>query len=128
MSPLAAGARAEFLRTWNRCRDWLLAALEPGCGDEASLLADLAAGRAQLWMGEAAALVTQCVVDGRGPCLHVWLAGGELEDILAMRPGVEAWARARGFERVTINGRRGWSRVLRRYGYAQVGDELVRRL
>ena len=116
------------MQDWERRRGWLLAALEPACGDEASLLADLAAGRAQLWAGEAAAMVTQCVVDERGRCLHVWLAGGDLEEILAMRPGVEAWARAHGCGRVTINGRRGWSRVLRRHGYARVGDELERRL
>ncbi len=128
MSPWLAVARRSLVKDWVRCRSWLLAALEPACGDEASLLADLASGRAHLWAGKAAALVTQCVVDDRGACLHVWLAGGDLDEILAMRPGVEAWARGRGCERVTINGRRGWTRVLGRYGYARVGGELERRL
>lgn len=73
-------------------------------------------------------MVTQCVADDRGPCLHVWLAGGDLADILRLKPGIEAWARAQGCERVTINGRHGWARVLRRWGYVRVGDELERRL
>lgn len=116
------------MQEWNRCRAWLLAALEPGCGSEQDVLADLQVGRAQLWPGEASAMVTRCVVDDRGPCLHVWLAGGDLVDILRLKPGIEAWARAQGCERVTINGRQGWARVLRRSGYVRVGDELERRL
>ena len=113
---------------WIRCRSWLLAALDPGCGSEADLLADLATGAAQLWPGEAAALVTQYLADERGACLHIWLAGGDLAEILAMRVGVETWARARGCTRVTIEGRRGWTRLLRRWGYRRVGHELERRL
>lgn len=116
------------MHEWTRCRGWLLAALEPNCGSEQDILADLQAGRAQLWAGEASAMVTQCVADEQGPCLHVWLAGGNLADILRLKPGVEAWARALGCGRVTINGRKGWARVLRRSGYAVNGDELERRL
>jgi hypothetical protein len=113
---------------WDRCRRWLLPALEPGCASESELVEDLQAGRAQLWPGEASALVTQCVVDELGPCLHVWLAGGSLDEILAMRTGVEAWGRFHGCQRVTINGRKGWARALRRCGYAWNGEELERRL
>lgn len=113
---------------WDRCRGWLLAALEPGCGTEADLLADLTYGRAQLWAGERAALVTECVEDALGPCLHVWLAGGDLKEIMMLKPGIEAWGRGRGCERVTLDGREGWARVLRRHGYEQNGIELERRL
>lgn len=116
------------LAAWIRCRGWLLPALEPGCGAEADLVGELVAGSAQLWAGERAAMVTQCVGDEQGPCLHVWLAGGDLTEILRMKDGVEAWARAQGCERITINGRRGWTRVLRGHGYAPAGGELERRL
>lgn len=116
------------MRAWLRCRAWLLPALARDGGDEADLLADLISGQAQLWPGEGAAMVTQCVDDADGRCLHVWLAGGSLSEIMRMRPGVEAWARRRGCARVTIDGRAGWGRVLRPFGYAQVGCELQRRL
>jgi hypothetical protein len=113
---------------WNRCRGWILPALRPECASEGELIADLASGRAQLWPGERSAMVTQCVAEARGPCLHVWLAGGELKEILEMKPGVEAWGRAQGCTHVTIDGRPGWARVLRRHGYALRGAELERRL
>ena len=113
---------------WRRCRAWLLAALEPGCATEAELLDDLVTGRAQLWAGERAAVVTQIVADSGGADLHIWLAGGDLADILALRPGIEAWARGQGCTRITIDGRLGWSRVLRPFGYMENATELERRL
>ena len=116
------------LRVWNRCRGWILAALRPECASETELFSDLMAGRAQLWAGDRSAMVTQCVAGDPGPCLHVWLAGGELAEILDMKPGIEAWARAQGCTHVTIDGRAGWTRVLRRHGYAPRGVELERRL
>lgn len=113
---------------WLRCRPWLLPALRREGGDEDDLIADLNAGRAQLWAGERSAMVTQCVGEARGLCLHVWLAGGDLAEILEMKPGIEAWAHAQGCTYVTIDGRPGWVRVLRRHGYALRGAELERRL
>lgn len=128
MWPRPAGARALLSAQWDRCRGWLLAALEPGCGTEADLLADLAGGRAQLWAGDRAALVTQCVEEPLGRCLHVWLAGGDLKEIMMLKPGIEAWARGQGCVRVSLDGRRGWARVLRRHGYTDNEIELERRL
>ena len=106
--------------------DWLRPALEEVT--EAELLADIQAGKAQLWPGETAAMVTQCVADGEGRSLHVWLAGGDLPGVLALKPGVEAWARAQGCEFVSIEGRPGWARLLRDDGYRRVGRELRKAL
>jgi hypothetical protein len=116
------------LPLWQRCRAWLLPALTRDGGSEAELLDDLATGRAQLWAGERAAIVTQCVEEASGLCLHVWLAGGGLAEILKLKPGIEAWARGQGCRRVTLDGRKGWTRVLRSLGYALNGTELERRL
>jgi hypothetical protein len=113
---------------WEQCRAWLLPALEPEDGDEAGLVTDLISGRARLWPGERAALVTQCLNEHEGACLHVWLAGGDLSDILAMRPGIEAWARAQGCVAVTLDGRKGWTRALRGFGYVRHAHELKRML
>lgn len=109
--------------------NWL-AWLTPALSDatEAELIAEIAAGRAQLWPGETAAMVTQCVVEPQGRALHVWLAGGDLAGIMALKPGVEAWGRAMGCQYVTIEGRAGWARVLRRSGYLPVGRLLKRML
>lgn len=111
---------------WARCRDWLLPALEDGT--EAELVADLGRGLAQLWAGTRSAMVTQVVDEAAGRALHVWLAGGDLGEILALKPGVEAWGRATGCGYVTINGRRGWDRILRSDGFVRLGHELCKRL
>jgi len=92
------------------------------------LIADLISGAAQLWPGERSALVTQVFEAPDGPSLHVWLAGGDLGDILALKPGIEAWGRARGCLSVTIEGRRGWERLLKPDGFERVGRELRKRL
>lgn len=73
-------------------------------------------------------MVTQVVDEVGGRALHVWLAGGELSDILALKPGVEAWGRARACDYVTINGRRGWARILRSDGFTWNGQDLCKRL
>lgn len=111
------------MRLWESCRPLLTPALEDA--DETELLAALATGKAQLWAGERAAMVTQVTVDG---ACHVWLAGGELDEILRLRPGIEAWARGMGCTSATIEGRRGWRRVLRPFGFRPNGDRLRKML
>ncbi len=106
--------------------DWLRPALVDATVDE--LIAELASGRAQLWLAEHSALVTELVEQGSDRCLHIWLAGGSLADILGLRPGLEAWARGQGCSHITIDGRPGWIRVLRRHGYRLAGRELKRTL
>ena len=109
--------------------DWL-AWLTPALGDatEAELIEEIAAGRAQLWPGETAAMVTQCLDGPEGRFLHVWLAGGSLEGVMALKPGVEAWGRAMGCAEVTINGRSGWARILKADGFRMVEGELRKKL
>lgn len=109
---------------WARYRAWLLPALRDDCAGEAELLGDILSGRAQLWAGRRAAMVTQRLCEDGVHFLHVWLAGGDLTEILAMKPGVEAWARGQGCQYVTIDGRAGWTRLLRRAGYRRVGHLL----
>jgi adenine-specific DNA methylase len=113
---------------WRQARAWLLPALQPQDGDEASLLAELASGRAQLWLAPGAAVVTELCREGETLSAHVWLAGGRLEAVMALRPGIEAWARGCGCAALTLQGRPGWSRLLRAHGYVAWGDELRRSL
>lgn len=95
----------------------LARALGPDDGTLADVAVEVAQGRARLWLGEGAAFVTQEVSGPHGPELHVWLGGGVLQAVLALRPGLEAWARGAGFSAVTLEGRPGWTRALSRFGY-----------
>lgn len=73
-------------------------------------------GHAQLWPLPNAALVTQIDIypTGLKEC-RAWLAGGELDEIVAITPEIEAWARKRGCTRAVIFGRRGWGKALTGY-------------
>ena len=79
---------------------------------------------AQLWLGERCAIVTELYPG----LIHVWLAGGDLSGLMALRPRIEETARVWGCETVTINGRPGWDRLFKPYGYRRVGTELEKKL
>lgn len=109
---------------WAKARGWLLPAMVDTT--EPELLALLEANQAQLWLGDRSALVVQLLRPP--PTLHIWLAGGDLDDVLSLRAGLEAWGRSQGCEYMTINGRRGWERVLAPHGYLPEGEELRKTL
>jgi hypothetical protein len=111
-------------------RKALALALEALAADAgpADLAEALRAGRVRIWMGEGAVLATELAAEPDGPCLHVWLAAGRLSQVLALRPGLEAWARGAGCARITLDGRKGWARVLAPFGYRRAGHEIERRL
>ena len=98
-------------------REALALALEALAADAgpADLAGALRTGRARIWMGEGAVLATE-------------LAAGRLAAVLALRPGLEAWARGAGCVRITLDGRKGWARVLAPFGYRRAGHEIERRL
>lgn len=86
---------------------------------EDEVAARVLSGTAQLWLGERSAIVTEVIHDPRS--VHVWVAGGELRDLLSLIPGLAAWARTMGCKGATINGRKGWARVLKSYGFEGEG-------
>ena len=108
-----------IFEAFEACFQWLQPAMQDV--DEDDLLNDLLTGHAQLWAGERGAVVTQCVQNP--PTLHLWLAGGDLRDVMSLLPGGLAWARTMGLKQVTVDGRKGWSRVLKAYGFE--GDDML---
>lgn len=111
---------------FDKARDWLLPALQ-GDDTEDDLLNDLFLRRAQLWRGDNAAMVTR-LVSAEEPYIMVWLGGGELDGLLDLQPGVEAWARAQGAKAARINGRKGWMRALKDRGFVPSDGELKKAL
>lgn len=71
----------------------------------------------QLWNAKDAILISELLVYPQYKALHVFLAAGSLDTLLDMRPSVEEFARRLGCRVVSINGRKGWARALREYGY-----------
>lgn len=122
---MTAAIRAQFAR----CRDWIEAALAVDAEATADeLLAQLVAGKAQLWPGERACVITQCALTPDGPTLHVWCGGGELSEMASLRPGIEAWGRSMGCIWITGESRKAWDRLLKPFGYVRDGDRLRKAL
>lgn len=103
--------------------------LEPALDGDTwpSVIERLKAQEAQLWIEGGSAMVTELWTRaGEMDCLHVWLAGGCLGELLTLKPKVEHQAREWGCKRVTIAGRMGWGRVLK--DYTRRDDELEKML
>jgi len=96
-------------------REWIEAALRDG-GDRwtyESVIAQIEAGEAHLWLFERSALVTQFIDEDAGRTLFFWLAGGDLAEILSHEDGITGKA---------LVGRRGWEKAL---GWKVVGVALA---
>ena len=93
----------------------------------AELLDDLANDRAMLWPGARCALVTRITQDPERT-IHVWLGGGDLQEMVEMRAGIEAVGRLMGCTAATIAGRKGWERVFRAHGFERIDDMLRKAL
>jgi hypothetical protein len=109
-------------QAWARCRPWVEAALAHAGGGYTieDVQAGIERGDFQFWPGARCAVVTELVVSPRSAWLNFWLTGGELSELLIMRPHIERWALARGCSEARGGGlaeRRGWARVLRAAGY-----------
>jgi hypothetical protein len=105
-----ARAAAEFAR----CRPWLEAALE--YADGTHTIEDVAEGVERgafhFWPGKACAAVTQVLEYPRARFLLIFLAGGNMQELVDMIPSWKSWGAYLGCSKLTLAGRPGWQRVL----------------
>lgn len=114
---------------WERCKAWIADGLEGSLLKVEDIEAALARGEAVLWPGERCALVSEFVSYPSGErASQVMSAGGDLDEILSMVPGMEAFARLNGCAVSTVEGRRGWERVLKPAGYEFLSIKLRKTL
>lgn len=111
-----------------RCRPWLEPALEGSFWTWPEVEAGVIGNKAILVPGNKAAMLTEDQIYATGRVMHVWIAGGDMDELVAMAPGVEALARLRGCKTVTIDGRRGWERILKAFGYKLTSCTLQKEL
>jgi hypothetical protein len=82
------------------------------------VLAMVEAGKAQAWFGATSIIITEIVLEPQFKVLNYFLAGGNLAELEAMLPLVEAWGREHGCKKATLVGRKGWERTfLKRQGW-----------
>lgn len=80
-------------------------------------------GYAKLWIGERSAAVTEIIQYPRLKSLHLWLCGGDMQEITEeMLPKAEEYARQQGCSRLTTGGRKGWDKVMSKHGFAPVAS------
>jgi hypothetical protein len=100
---------------WRLCRDALLPAIAEtkGTHTEDDVLVELFAGRMNLWRRNASGLVTEFCQFPRLKCINVFLAGGDLDDILPLQVEIENFGRKHGCQRATMLAvRPGWQRTV----------------
>lgn len=104
-----------------RCRPWIEAALERSGGTHLfeDIVEAVAEGRMQLWPAPDACAVTEIIVFPRKKVLHVFLAGGKMETIVDMNDSAVEWAKSLGCEGMSIAGRKGWVKVLKKKGWRE---------
>jgi hypothetical protein len=105
-----------------QCRPWIDDALEYSGGTHTfeDVYDRILDGKLQLWPAERGCAVTEIVVYPKKKVLHVFLAGGEMDQIIDMIDSAVVWSKTQGCTSMTISGRHGWKRVLEKHGYKTV--------
>jgi hypothetical protein len=117
------------LAQWMKFREQLAASEEGRFFDIGVIEAGLLAGKYAFWPGREAAMITEMLTFPNGErAIQVTWATGELQELLGMAAGVEAWARLQGCSHALVEGRPGWKRPLKVAGYAPWSETLHKAL
>lgn len=74
-------------------------------------------GRMQAWTHGSSLIVTEVLEFPQATALNVFLAVGNLDEVMALQPALEAYGRKHGAKVLRMEGRKGWARVLPHYGW-----------
>ena len=102
-----------------RCKPWIEAALEytPDTHVFDDIVDGIRKGTLQLWATPKGCIITEIICYPRRKKLHVFLGGGELEQIMDMHADVVKWAKLHGCSSLTMTGRFGWKKPLATEGW-----------
>jgi|TARA_R100000951_G_scaffold12278_5_gene9900 hypothetical protein len=102
-----------------RCQPWIEDALQYSGGTHTfdDIVLGIAEMRMQLWAAPKGCIVTEIVVYPKKKVLHLFLAGGDLEQLIDMNNDITNWAVGQGCTGGTITGRLGWKKALAPLGW-----------
>lgn len=105
----------------HRCQSWIESALERSAGTHTfdDVVHSISLGTMQFWPAPKGCAVTEIVTYPKKKVLHIFLAAGELEQIIDMDSSAVEFARINGCTGMSIAGRKGWSKVLKNSGYRE---------
>lgn len=109
---------------WARFRERFAEAISGTLYAIAEVEQDVAAHRSLLFAGKDSAIIGQ---PNDGVMQLMW-AVGDLAEIVALLPGIDAVARMQGCTRMVVEGPRGWERILKAAGYAFYSVTLTKEL
>lgn len=110
----------DLMQEWIACRDGMLAAIERtnGTHTEDDVLCMLIQGKLKLIREGSSGVVVEVLATPGMKILHVFLAGGEMAEVLKIEATLPTLARELGCKRMTLVGRHGWERALADKGWS----------
>lgn len=86
------------------------------------------AGRMQSWVNGDSLVVTEVVQYPRCNALNVFLAVGNMDEVLDLIPTMAEFGRQHGCTKMRMQGRKGWARVLPHLGWAEQKQVIYERV
>lgn len=113
-----AWATTPLAKQWARFRDQFAEAMEGGLYTVEDLEVMIVTGEAYFWPGVNSAVVAKRVVypSGEAVMQTLW-AVGDIEEVVALEPGIAATGRLLGCSSMLVEGRAAWTKVLKSAGY-----------
>lgn len=85
-------------------------------------------GTMQLWAGAKGALITEIQKYPKFKVLHIFVAGGDMDQCLDFLPSLYTWADLQDCKKISLSGRVGWKRVLADRGWHQTAIVMAREI
>jgi hypothetical protein len=116
---MGADERMPIMDQLVRCKNWIEAALAYSGGTHSfqDIVDGVLSGAMQLWAGKSGCAVTEISVYPRKKVFHVFLAAGDMEQIIDFQDSAIQFAKINGCDSMTIAGRSGWKRVLDKHDW-----------
>lgn len=104
-----------------RCRPWIEAALALSGGTHLfqDVVECVKLGTMQFWNAPKGCMVTEILEYPRKKVFHIFLAGGELDQIKDFSDSVIYFGKLNGCTAMTLAGRRGWVKALADLGWEE---------
>jgi len=111
-----------------RCKPWIEAALERADGTHTmhDIIDSVIKGTMQFWPAPKGCAITEIIQYPGKKVFHVFLAAGELDQIVDMDSSAVEFAKVNGCSGMSIAGRRGWAKVLKDKGYKETFTVLTK--
>ena len=116
-SPTLLLGENKLLENWQRCGRYIQDALQYAGGTHTidDVYHAVASGKAQFFPLEKSAIITEIVDYPQRSVCRIWLAGGELDELMQAEKSIAVWAKSVGCDGMEIVGRKGWQRQLKDY-------------